>query len=175
MTALKRGFTLIELLIVMAILGVLAVVVLVAINPAEQLRRARDSGRISGVNSIGRAVAAYFTANGCLPGTVFGSPCPSTAAWDQDLLTSEELNSIPVGITPVDAGDSYAGSEINEWWYVDDGTEFFVVYDALESDQKKNACAVGTTVAFAGFQSEAGRGGVWCDTAPLVTSDPPDY
>lgn len=37
------GFTLIELLIVMAILGVLAVVVLVAINPVQQLARTRDA------------------------------------------------------------------------------------------------------------------------------------
>ena len=45
----RRGFTLIELLIVMAILGVLAVVVLVAINPIQQLARTRDTGRKSGV------------------------------------------------------------------------------------------------------------------------------
>jgi prepilin-type N-terminal cleavage/methylation domain-containing protein len=41
------GFTLIELLIVIAILGVLAVVVLVAINPIEQLARTRDGGRLT--------------------------------------------------------------------------------------------------------------------------------
>ena len=48
MTAyLKKGFTLIELLIVIAILGVLAVVILVAINPQEQLARGRGGGRTS--------------------------------------------------------------------------------------------------------------------------------
>ena len=54
-----KGFTLIELLIVIAILGVLAVVVLVAINPVQQLARTRDAGRKSSVAQIGHAVAAY--------------------------------------------------------------------------------------------------------------------
>ena|SRR3989344_7112496 len=93
MTALKKGFTLIELLIVMAILGVLAVVVLVAINPAEQMRRARDSGRISGAQQIGRAIQAYYTGNGVLPG-VGANP------WNTDLVNAQELTQMPAGIAP---------------------------------------------------------------------------
>jgi len=56
-----KGFTLVELLIVIAIIGVLAVVVLVAINPAEKLRQARDSGRKSDISQIATALEAYYT------------------------------------------------------------------------------------------------------------------
>jgi prepilin-type N-terminal cleavage/methylation domain-containing protein len=54
----SKGFTLIELLVVIAIIGVLAAVVLLAINPAELLRRSRDSGRLSDLNSIRKAIDA---------------------------------------------------------------------------------------------------------------------
>ncbi|KKQ98738.1 MAG: hypothetical protein UT24_C0001G0019 [Candidatus Woesebacteria bacterium GW2011_GWB1_39_12] len=158
MTALKRGFTLIELLIVMAILGVLAVVVLVAINPAEQLRRARDSGRISGTQQIGRAISAYFTANGCIPGVVGAATCPATTAWDDDLTLSEELQTIPALIDP--AGACTPGSDVNGWCYGNDGTENFVVYAELESEQRIRSCGAAATTAFSVFSSVDARGGV---------------
>jgi hypothetical protein len=79
--------------------GVLAVVVLVAINPAEQMRRARDTGKISGAAQIGRAVQAYYTANGCLPGSNAGAPCPATDVWSADITNSQELRVMPAGIT----------------------------------------------------------------------------
>lgn len=157
MTAqIKKGFTLIELLIVMAILGVLAVVVLVAINPAEQLRRARDAGRVSGVQQIGRAISAFFTVNACLPGSGSGGACAGT--WDADLTNSEELQTIPAQIDP--AGTCTPGSDVNGWCYNDDGLEYFVVYAELESEQKIVSCGAAATTAFAVFSSADARGGV---------------
>ncbi len=52
----KRGFTLIEILMVMGIIALLAAVVIVAINPARQFAQARNSQRVSNVNSILNAV-----------------------------------------------------------------------------------------------------------------------
>lgn len=57
---MKRGFTLIELLIVIAILAVLSTVVVLVLNPAELLRQARDSSRISDLGSINSAIALYL-------------------------------------------------------------------------------------------------------------------
>ncbi len=48
----KKGFTLIEILVVIGIIGILATVVLVAVNPARQFKQARDSQRLANVNTI---------------------------------------------------------------------------------------------------------------------------
>lgn len=48
----NEGFTLIEILVVIGIIAVLATIVLIAINPARQFAQARDSQRVSNLNSI---------------------------------------------------------------------------------------------------------------------------
>ena len=57
----KKGFTLIELLVVIAIVAVLAVVVLLTLNPAQLLKQARDSNRISDMATIKSALALYLS------------------------------------------------------------------------------------------------------------------
>lgn len=68
--SLPKGFTLIELLVVIAIVGVLAAVVLLAINPARRLAQARDSGRKSDLSQLATAAQAFFTTNGRYPTTL---------------------------------------------------------------------------------------------------------
>lgn len=58
-----KGFTLIELLVVITILGILAAVVMVAINPGERINEANDSGKKNDVGQVATALEAYFTAN----------------------------------------------------------------------------------------------------------------
>jgi prepilin-type N-terminal cleavage/methylation domain-containing protein len=58
---MQKGFTLVELLIVIAILAVLSVTVVVVLNPAELLKQARDSTRISDLASVNSAIALYLT------------------------------------------------------------------------------------------------------------------
>jgi len=55
----KKGFTLIELLIVIGILAILATVTLLVLNPAQMFAQARDSQRISDLNTIKSAIALY--------------------------------------------------------------------------------------------------------------------
>ena len=56
----KEGFTLIELLVVIAIIAVLSVVVILTLNPAELLRKSRDSNRISDLATVKTAVNIYL-------------------------------------------------------------------------------------------------------------------
>ena len=67
---LKRfthGFTLIELLIVIAIMGILAAAVLIAINPVKRQAEAKDANVKSDIASIGSGLQAYYTQLGYYP------------------------------------------------------------------------------------------------------------
>lgn len=59
-----KGFTLIELLIVIAILGILAAAVLVAINPGKRTRQAQDAKRKNDIGAMATEVQGYYTTPG---------------------------------------------------------------------------------------------------------------
>lgn len=61
---LFRGFTLIELLIVIAILGILAAAVLVAINPGKRTRQAQDAKRKNDIGTLATELQGYYTSPG---------------------------------------------------------------------------------------------------------------
>jgi prepilin-type N-terminal cleavage/methylation domain-containing protein len=56
----NKGFTLIELLVVIAIIAVLSIVVILTLNPAELLRQARDSNRISDMATLKSAISLFL-------------------------------------------------------------------------------------------------------------------
>lgn len=56
----KKGFTLIELLIVIGILGILAAVVVVVLNPGQLLAQARDAQRLQDLGSVNSALSFYL-------------------------------------------------------------------------------------------------------------------
>lgn len=67
MLKFKKGFTMIELLIVITILGILAVAVLSAINPIEQMNRGRDTGSRSDAEQLLSAVDRFYATQGHYP------------------------------------------------------------------------------------------------------------
>lgn len=85
----KRGFTLIELLIVIGILAILATVTLLVLNPAQMFAQARDSQRISDLNTVKSAISLYLsTMSSPTLGTVSSTDYCSTSYWGTMATTS---------------------------------------------------------------------------------------
>lgn len=82
----SAGFTLIELLVVIAIIGILAGLLLPALNGAREA--AKKSKTATLISSLGVALKAYYNEYGYWPNTSGGLSEGSelTAAYNQDLL-----------------------------------------------------------------------------------------
>ncbi len=65
----SKGFTLIELLIVIALLGALAVGLIGAIDPFEQLKKGTDTGTRDLVNQVQTAIIRYYSVKNEMPWT----------------------------------------------------------------------------------------------------------
>lgn len=62
--ALKSGFTLIEVLVVIALIGLLAAITIIAINPARNFQDARNTQRRSDVTQILNAITQFTSEQG---------------------------------------------------------------------------------------------------------------
>jgi prepilin-type N-terminal cleavage/methylation domain-containing protein len=164
----NKGFTLIELLIVIAILGALAAVALLAINPAEQLARTRDASRQQTVGQLGRALQAYSTA------ATDSSYVPESATWIQSLVTAGETSTLPssvpyslsgTGACTVNAQNGFCYDASNAT-----GGGPVIAFARLESGRNNSRCTTAGQVAWFVYASAQGRAGIVCSTnAPGIT------
>lgn len=90
----QKGFTLIELLVVIAIIGLLASVVLLALNSARQ--KSRDAKRLADVRQVASALELYYDTNGGYPPTAMFGTTGATP------LAPTFLGAIPVAPLPAD-------------------------------------------------------------------------
>jgi len=77
----KSGFTLIELLVVITLIGILALAVLSALNPIEQINKAADSRRRGDSAQLIQALDRYFASNEQFP-------------WNSSSFTSGRVESV---------------------------------------------------------------------------------
>lgn len=66
-TSYQQGFTLIELLIVIAVIGVLAAIILIAINPPRIIENANYQTTVSNLNQVSKAAQMYEISSGITP------------------------------------------------------------------------------------------------------------
>lgn len=59
----NSGFTLIEILVVIGIIAILATIVVIAINPSRQFAQARNTQRLSNINTILNAIGQNVSDN----------------------------------------------------------------------------------------------------------------
>jgi prepilin-type N-terminal cleavage/methylation domain-containing protein len=183
----NKGFTLIELIIVIGVLGVLAAALLIAIDPLEQLARGRDSGRISSVTQIGRALQAYYAGQ-----TLSAYPAvPAIAGtWQDALVTSGDIktkvtvNPLPkwgcnnngAGITGVDMEGNVCYTQLTKVTAGDDAA-IWVGLDSKSSASKwlagaGSACPA-TSFVVAAYIVSHGSTGIDCvaKTATPLSGD----
>lgn len=83
----KKAFTLIELLIVIALLGALAVGLLAALDPFEQLKKGTDTGVRNTVSEFHGSVIRYYAIKNIMPWCA-----DSTCSTFRDTLTTNGSN-----------------------------------------------------------------------------------
>ena len=148
---MKQGFTLLELLITIAILAVLTTVIVVAINPAESIKRARDTQRMSDLDNIKTGIILYisegYTDIGdgtcdnvptCKSNCCFDTEeepdvynCPCAAAGTYDSYDNDGNGWIPIDFTDMSGGAPLShipvdptNSGTNLYSYAASGTDF---------------------------------------------------
>lgn len=75
MKKFTKGFTLIELLIVIALLGALAVGLLAALDPFEQLKKGTDTGVRNTASELHGAIVRYYAIKNIMPWCTTAAAC----------------------------------------------------------------------------------------------------
>ncbi len=145
----RRGFTLLEILLVVAAIGILAGIVILAINPGKQLGDTRNAQRDSDVNTILNAVYQYSIDNdGSMPGGIdavtgssqvlgtSGSGCDATCTADTTVAACVDLSGDLVATYIVGIPtDPSSGDATNTDYYINQDANGRITVGSCDPEQ----------------------------------------
>jgi prepilin-type N-terminal cleavage/methylation domain-containing protein len=110
----EKGFTLLEILLVIAAIGILAAIVLVAINPTKQIAQARTAAINSEKNALEKAITQRLIDTGSYPTVIDGVQrriCSNTVTTDCINIATDIA---PTYIAAIPTGAIYTASMNND-------------------------------------------------------------
>lgn len=176
---LKKGFTLIELIVVIAVIGVLAAVVIAAINPLEQLAKSEDAGRRSSVAQLAKAMDAYVANLGT------GLYPALSATWQNTyigLAGTNDIKQVIIQPTQTDACIPANGSAMANGGYcyspigIAPNTTDAIIWVPAESDSERvKAGCLASETAIIAWVASLGRTGVGCQATAQIGNTVPTF
>jgi prepilin-type N-terminal cleavage/methylation domain-containing protein len=113
----QKGFTLIELLVVIAIIGLLASVVLLALNSARS--KSRDAKRIADIRQVSSAFELFFNDKNSYPTTSTASALDAINGTASSL--ANYIAPTPTAPTPADGSCQPTGQGTNQYFMLVNG------------------------------------------------------
>ena len=111
---IQKGFTLLEILLVIAAIGILAAIVIIAINPTKQIAQARTAAINSEKNALEKAMQQEFIDTGSYPTLIDGVQrriCSNTVTTDCINIATDIS---PTYIAAIPTGAIYTASKNND-------------------------------------------------------------
>ena len=123
------GFTLMEIMLVLGIIGILAAIVITAINPTKQLSDAQGADRRLSVRELENAIVQYIIDGNVVAGvpngigsamaicqdTATGATCTGAGGYDLSALTTNGTYIVNVPIDPNETGSTLSGYRIYQF------------------------------------------------------------
>lgn len=154
-SAAPSGFTLIEMLIVLAIIGLLITIAVVALNTTQ--KRTRDMKRISDMTNLQTALELYYDSNATFPALTTAS------TWsDVQVALKAHTDKLPLPPSPTDEVYVYMVDGANN-------NQRYVIGATLE-DEAHKVFAEDVDDLFGSSTSQAGAGVYQTPGWDLVTS-----
>lgn len=154
-----RGYSFISLIVGVLVIGVLAVISVVLINPGELTIQKKDGARIEEVTRIGEALISYAKSkNGNIP--------QGTKSWLSDLVARGEISEIPTLIPYNNSAALCKKNQQSGICYDTDGKfppNAAIVYAKLESISENTKCDVSLSeTAWVVYDMLSIRSGIVC-------------